>query len=157
MYFWDGWRERTTHSRLMSLLPFALLSTRALWAMAVVLPFLGDTPSQNRETFSNMWATISHWLWPKFRDCLRLDFILVLKKVQVESAEVLWSAFSVHFPLETTIQAPEDPAWCRKEDLPSWVKFTFSFSWALSIPLGSRFWSSQHNLCTVVLQKQSVF
>lgn len=67
--------------------------------------------------------------------------------------EVFWSAFSVHFPLETTTQAPKDPTWCWKEDLPIWVKFTFVgffvvvvFVWffsELSIPLGSRFWSSQ--------------
>ena len=90
------------------------------------------TPQVRTGRFSNMWATISHWLWLKFRDCLHLDFILVSKKVWVESVMIFWIAFSVHFPLEIIVQAPEDPAWCWKEDLASWVKFTFSFPWALN-------------------------
>lgn len=87
---------------------------------------------------SSMQAAITHWLCLKFRDCLHLVFIWVLKMVWVESTRgILECFFSVLFPVETTLQAPKDPAQCWKEDLGIWVRFTFSFSWA---PSSLRFW-----------------
>lgn len=40
---------------------------------------------------------------------------------------VFWRAFSVHLPLETTIQAPEDPACCWKGNLATLSQICLQF------------------------------
>lgn len=63
-----------------------------------------------------LWTSISHWPQLKPGDCPHLDSISAWKKVWLWSAEVFWSVLSVHFPLQTTVQALVDPSCCWKGD-----------------------------------------
>lgn len=69
---------------------------------------------------------------------------------------VFWRAFSVHLPLETTIQAPEDPACCWKGNLATLSQIYLQFFLSSLFPYILSF-GVPRKACVMMAYKTSLF
>lgn len=69
---------------------------------------------------------------------------------------VFWRAFSVHLPLETTIQAPEDPACCWKGNLATLSQIYLQFFLSILFPYILSF-GVPRKACVMMAYKTSLF